>query len=228
MIEIHLPKKNFLSPQEIKEATEKIDAFTVNLKVKNDFRELLFIAKKFHKIVVVGNQRSGTTFAAQLLANELFYTYIDESEFEVNNEKLFREKLLYNTVAQAPSLTDKVHRLVSAETLVIFMVRKWSDIISSIYKKNGHLSDHIFMNIIYDYKQLYWSINEPRSVKYFHLHVSKKSYFLNEVYAMWKFYQSNLIPNTINFQYESLKDTKYWIDKKNRGNFNSKTTGIYS
>ena len=43
---------------------------------------------------MVGSQRSGTTIAAQMIADDLDYDYIDETIFNVKDPRLFRKEWL--------------------------------------------------------------------------------------------------------------------------------------
>ena len=112
--------------------------------------------EKFNKIIVLGPQRSGTTVAAQMIASDLGYTYVDEAEYHTNSHRHFRIQLELATeretpsVIQAPNMTSQIHNILSLEskfkldrkinddTLVIFMTRNKDDILKSMMKiSNG-------------------------------------------------------------------------------------------
>ena len=57
------------------------------------WEELIDYAYFFPKIVVTGNQRSGTTYAAYAIAKELNHTHVDEMRFKAHNFDLFKQLL---------------------------------------------------------------------------------------------------------------------------------------
>ena len=103
------------------------------------WEELTDYAYFFPKIVVTGNQRSGTTYAAYALATELNYTHVDEMRFKAHNFDLFKQLLKDTTVVQAPALLHRLPELNLSNTLVVFMTRDSTDIIKSM-NKSGWLS----------------------------------------------------------------------------------------
>ena len=60
--------------------------------------------KRYGKILVTGPQRAGTRITAKIIASDLKYRYIDESEINTDNVKLAFEKFKSKTVLQAPGL----------------------------------------------------------------------------------------------------------------------------
>jgi hypothetical protein len=189
----------------------------------------------------VGNQRSGTTFTSQAIANSLSFKNIDEAIFHTKDvdkfKKIIKQK---NIVIQAPGLTHLIHNLVGKNDLVIFMVRKWSDIYKSIYRYNGRMSNWVFMDVMYDINRYYYTygyykdstgnkqeLYDTQNVDCettFDKFVDRNSYHLDVVYKMWKYYQRNLIPNYIELDYESMKIHPMWVDKKFRKEFHPKQT----
>ena len=150
---IKQPEKIKLSDQEITYAVSHINSKMVDLKPKN-FKLTNYFGYK--KIVVVGNQRSGTTFTAKYLAKALNFKYVDESAFEINDVYKFIHAFKDKTVVQAPALTIYIHKIITQDDLVVFMVRDWSDILKSILKKNKSLSNMIYMQTVYKYHLAKW------------------------------------------------------------------------
>lgn len=92
-----------------------------------DFNEL----KKYRVILVSGPQRSGTTFTAKAIAKALDYWFIDETEFNVDDVKVFDKLCSMNKIViQCPGM---VHRLTDYSNFaaLVFMIRPEADIIAS-------------------------------------------------------------------------------------------------
>ena len=181
--------------------------------------------KGFKKIVVIGNQRSGTTFTAKYLAKALNFRYIDEDAIHLNVVPKFQKVFKDNVVLQAPAMSLYIHKLVTSEDLVVFMVRDWSDILISVQKKNGYLTDWIYMKSVYLYHLAKWMSFDPPSADVFLKHVDIHSYSFDSLYKMWKYYQQDRIANTINLLYDSLSITEEWVSKVDRTKFGPKDTG---
>lgn len=97
------------------------------------WEETLDHAYFFPKIIVTGNQRSGTTYAAYAIAKELGYQHIDEMKFKAHNDSLFRQILNKDMiVVQAPAMLHKLPEMNLSNCLVIFMTRDSTDIIKSM------------------------------------------------------------------------------------------------
>ena len=71
-----LPEKIYLTEEYIQRVFNEIDQFEVELNTV-DYNESLF--KGYKRIIIVGPQRSGTTFTSQALSNtlKLLYNYIN-------------------------------------------------------------------------------------------------------------------------------------------------------
>ena len=209
-----------LTEDEIKHHIKTVNKYQVEMDAV-DYKEDLF--KNCNSIVVVGPNRSGTTFTGKALAYTLGWKYVDEILINVGNiSELLLKK---NAVTQCPGLTYKIHELVDDDILVVFMVRDWSDILSSVWRKNKirygrGLSDHIFMKTKWESSKKRYNYAE----KIFNQHVDKNSYFLDVIYKMWKYYQKHQIKNTIELNYESMSVHELWIDKSKRKNFKAKQT----
>ena len=131
-------------------------------------------------------------------------------------------------VAQAPGFSHIAHLIANEDNLIVFMVRKWSDIVKSLYRIEGKISNWVYTKTLYEY-ELFNRINpgirtncnpptDPEVEEYFKKYIDKNSYFLEVPYKMWKYYQRDKIPNWIQLDYESLSSHPMWVDKKNRKN----------
>lgn len=232
------PDRFDLTDAQIQKIFAKVDTFQVPL---NEVQFDVNLFKGYKRIIIVGNQRSGTTFTSQAIAKSLSFKCFDEKEFHTKDVDKFKNILKQkNIIVQAPGLTHLIHNLVSKDDLVIFMVRKWSDIFKSIYRNSGRLTNWVFMDSVYQLNRYYYSYGYYRDSNLntqelydtkdeecdaiFNKVVDRSSYHLDVVYKMWKFYQRDLITNYIELDYESLKSHPLWIDKKFRKEFSPKQT----
>ena len=219
-----LPEKIFLDENQTKKVFNEIDNFQVKIDSVEYNKNLI---EGYDRIVIIGTQRSGTTFTSQALSETLSFRNVDEAEFDVRNvdlfKNVFKEK---NIVVQAPAMTCRIQKLVGENDLVIFMVRKWSDIIKSVYRKNGKISNWVVMDTMYDIEKHYYSEYDSECGKIYDKVVNRNSYYLNAPYNVWKHYQKDLIPNAISLEYESMKNHPMWIDKEDRKNFHEKQTRL--
>lgn len=80
--------------------------------------------------MVAGPQRSGTKFAAEIIAEELGMRYVNESEFGVHALDRFWRLLDERVVIQAPALSAYCH-LLPGHVAVVFMLRDVGQIAAS-------------------------------------------------------------------------------------------------
>ena len=99
------------------------------------WENLLDLAKTNNNIIVSGCQRSGTTYAAEALANALSYKHHDEHDFGVSNFSNFLRLLRqdYPKVVQAPALLHQL-KPVEMTTIIVIMVRDEDDVAASMLK----------------------------------------------------------------------------------------------
>lgn len=101
----------------------------INLK---NWKHFVECCKYYDYIIISGPQRSGTTYVAAELSNELSYVHVDEFEHGIakfnNMLNYIKEK---PKVIQAPALCSKLHKIKKEKTLAIFMLRNNEDIIKS-------------------------------------------------------------------------------------------------
>jgi hypothetical protein len=86
--------------------------------------------RPFTTIVVTGPQRSGTKFAAEIIADELGLRYVNESAFGVHALDRFWKLLDERAVIQAPALSAYCH-LLPGHVAVVFMLRDVDEIQAS-------------------------------------------------------------------------------------------------
>ena len=98
---------------------------------------LIHIAKRFDRIVVTGCQRSGTTFCAKALAQEIKYHHIDEMYFEADRVSRFEELLhtYSRAVFQAPALLHTMPKYQD-NVLVVVLHRRKVDVVTSMERIN--------------------------------------------------------------------------------------------
>lgn len=221
---MNLPEKIFLAEDQIQQVFNEIDQFTIELDTI-DYDKKLF--KGYKRIIIVGPQRSGTTFTSQALANTLNFRNVDEAEFNVRDVDIFRNIMKQeNIVVQAPSMTCRIQTLVGDDDLVVFMSRKWSDILKGVHRKNGRLSNWILMKTMFNIERYYFNEYDNIAGEFFDKYVNKNSYYLDAYYNMWKYYQSKVIPNCIILKYGSMKNHPMWLNKDQRENFRNKQISL--
>ena len=226
MNEMPQPKREYLSKEQIEFVINDIDQYQVPLSTTKYDIELF---KGYKNIIIIGSPRSGTTFTGHALAKTLSLNYVDENEYNLRNANLFNKIMdKGNNIAQAPGFTHIAHLLADKDNLIVFMVRRWSDIIKSLYRIEGKLSNWVYARTLYEY-ELFNRINpgirthcnpstDLEVEEYFKKYIDKNGYALEMIYKMWKYYQRDKIPNYIQLDYESLSTHPMWVSKENRRN----------
>ena len=82
------------------------------------------------RILVTGPQRSGTTIATQMIAEDLGLRYVDEMTFAADNLILFREVLRVSrdVVVQCPAMLAQIIRRPPCGWLTVLMRRPLRDV----------------------------------------------------------------------------------------------------
>lgn len=160
--------------------------------------------RKFKRIIVSGPQRSGTRVCAQMIANDLNYCYMDERVIHINNKEKFGNFVkAERVVIQCPGMARWVHEYSANDTAIVFMIRDVKDIIAS-------------------QERIGWPFEPDELSKY-----GKDEGIISEIkYKFWKKYQKAKIVNAFEIKYEDLKKHPYWIDKKDRKDFDWYRTDI--
>lgn len=171
--------------------------------------------RKFKKIIVTGPQRSGTTITAKIIANDLNYQYIDETQFDVDNIEKFRKILSSdNIVLQCPGLVYYIDRMPS-EALKLFIFRNVNDIILSqvrigwTEKYEQYEKEKLKNNNLLYFNNL--------DIKYNPVSVLK--------YELLEFYRFNIDSENCQYlEYSELEKHPMFIKKELRKNFTPKQT----
>lgn len=194
-----------------------------------EYQNLLTKLSNFKNVVVSGPQRSGTTFIANCLSNDLGYKLFLEESFSVHDIEVFNDLRIQtgNKVIQCPALSSYLDMMSQKDTIVVFCVRKISDIIKSeeriawqrnVYKINSSLFSER------EYEKLKYLIKIEKGKLDYEIDFSKPICEIK--YDFWFNYQKKYILNNLEVQYESFKlyCPKSWVDKTNRKAFFSRQT----
>ena len=185
------------------------------------YDEIIGQLSNFPKIIVTGPQRSGTTIAGRMIANDLEYQYIDEG-VHASNTNTNRLRLLLkdaeNVVIQCPILASKAHWIASWDQnniAIVYMNRNVDDIQKSQKRINWDWDEaekHLIEGVI----QLE---NIPIEMDY-SMGISTLKY------RLWNEYQESKVKNSFNLEYESMAEHPLWLVKEKRENFTAKQTTL--
>jgi hypothetical protein len=161
---------------------------------------------KYRSILVTGPQRSGTTIATKMIAQDTGKKHIGESViYEQNKNNFmhnFRLKIDYwakqESVIHCPTLVSVCNDYDISDILIVFMMRDIEDIIAS-QKRVGWGSEHFE-------KEFFPPDKRPISV------------------IKQEFWKNNKPSNGMEIHYEDLKGHPLWIPKHKRISFHSKQT----
>jgi hypothetical protein len=173
---------------------------------------------KYNKIIIIGAQRSGTTFASYTLANSLGYRLLDEVEYKndisILNEEISKTDKL---VIQGPVQTISVQEINGLD-LIIYMLRDKKDITKS--QERIDWISRFEKSDIQSYKNKYSNIKDE---EYF-----ENTDLTDIKYDIFVEHQQKIVKcDTIFINYKDLEDSPYFIKKENRINFTSKQVKLY-
>lgn len=160
---------------------------------------------KSKKVVVTGSQRSGTTIAAKMIAEDCLLPHYDESFIHVDDVDSF-EWMRDNRdafVLQAPGLCHVAHKL-GDDVQVIFMVRNFNDILDSCGRIN------------------WWEYNKIELEKYTKRDMGAIDSW-EAKWIAWDAVQRDLCGGT-DLHYDTLRGHDMWIDREQRREFSPKQT----
>lgn len=171
---------------------------------------LLQALKEYKSILVTGAQRSGTTIAAHILAEELGKRYVDEDEIDIYNwyaAMLEMEK--EPSVLQAPGLMHCVNLFTKPSWAVVVMRRDLNEIYSSEERIGWRTINNGF-NLMAEMRRY------------------KADYDVEPVdgniaalkYQIWETKQKPLLKNAYELPYEELKG--HPLFKSDRNNFEAR------
>ncbi|MAG27368.1 hypothetical protein CMI47_17695 [Candidatus Pacearchaeota archaeon] len=187
-----------------------------------NYNSLLDKLKKFSKIIVTGPQRSGTTYMTYILAKDLNYKKIDEivyrEKFTPTTKLFIKELNKENIVIQAPTQTHILHKLkYDSKMIIIFIHRDDNDIIKSEDRIGWHKKCFKTEELPKYLKLCESDFNEYRE-KF--LSFKRNSHLKKFV---WNNLQKPIMKNTfVEVEYDILEQTKEFIPKSKRINFDSK------
>ena len=171
---------------------------------------VLTLARDFQKVLVTGPQRSGTTIAAHILAEELEYEYVDESAVGIADPGRMRDLLAEKgrIVVQCPGFSASIHHFAADDVLVVFMIRHPEDIAASEKRVNwnGHKEER------YRYAEQF---GEDRLLLLFDK-VTLEGKMADLTYIFWAVKQRHLVPNHAELSYDALSEHPLWIPKDER------------
>ena len=155
---------------------------------------------EYENIVVIGPQRSGTTIAAKMIANDTGKRFVDE--VEVSPIKKDIDKLFHNNtnfVLQGAVLFPNCHKTFydKENTAIVVMKRDITDITTSqnkIWNRGGEE----------ERERSYYPGSDPN------LPISQIKY------DFWYKHQKHLLSNTFEIEYESLSTHPLWVPKEKR------------
>jgi hypothetical protein len=186
------------------------------MKMSLTYAQLVDKCRHYDTILITGPQRSGTTIMAVALSNDLKYRHIDEDHYGVRNYDRFNKKVFHgpaNIVVQCPALSHLIVNMVlnnsrTRKILVVLMMRPINEIITS-------------------QKRIKW-VGEVKERENYKLHFPGKyphNLPIAQIkYHIWnKIQKPRLHPNNyVEFDYNQLKSSPYWIEPDKRKQFESK------
>jgi len=144
--------------------------------------------KKYKNIIVTGAHRSGTTFIAYAIANDLGYTFLDESNinmFHLNRLNITLDRY-DNCVLQAPYLISWLPIIEDKDTFFVIVKRNRKDIAKSV--------------------------NNSKTIK--GKKISKPAFSAKQAYGLFDKIKP-LLNNYIEIQYKDFKDHPLFVENRN-------------
>jgi hypothetical protein len=161
-------------------------------------------ARAFRKILVTGPQRSGTTIATKIIADELGYRFVSEKNIKTHSLWRLHKRLLSlrREVIQGPCFGSICHYIDTPKTLVVFMRRDVNEIVRSE-------------------QRIGWNQQQWELANYF-----RDSGTISAVrYECWEKYQQGLMEVPwIELAHASLAGHRLWVESEKRRNFSDHQT----
>lgn len=164
--------------------------------------------KPYSKILVTGPQRSGTTIAARMIAEDTGKRFLTEEYVYVHSEEALLRALASDGqfVLQCPALQHMIHTPevgLRREVAVVFMDRPDEEIRRSESRIGWEAAGTEYAA---------WGIPLPR---------------LSEIKKWaWNSFQKRLIRNPFTVVYSSLSEHPLWVAQDQRQEFHSRQTGM--
>jgi hypothetical protein len=161
---------------------------------------------EFHRIWVIGPQRSGTRIVAKMIAHDTFRDYVDETRFMVDSlhqlQNILAHKGPKKIVIHGPGISRWAHVLAGPSDSVVFCWRDLADVIKS--------------------QERWWTKDRIESIKYHRTHNSAEA-----KHEYWKTVQRSLSPNPVTLRYpEDIEDHPMYVPKNKRFSFAWDQTGV--
>jgi hypothetical protein len=172
------------------------------------WEDIIPLLKSFNTVIVSGCQRSGTNIATKILAEELGYQYICETQMVDWNLITKNPERGRGRVIHSPMNT---HKLVqsSAAIGIVFMIRDHDDILASIKKLWRRERSSTELNEIAKYRGL--------------VHYDDMTRLPEVKYKYWYEVQKPALEGRgFELDYQSLSSHPLWIDKELRTKFKSR------
>lgn len=180
-----------------------------------NYKDVREIARGFNKIIVTGAQRSGTTYAASVLAQDIGYQHVDECVYGSGNTPKFLEELEKDKVViQAPGQYHAAMKIEDKNVLVVVMRRNVEDILSSEERIGWRNLCGV------DYNAVELDKNKDLALK---CGLSSED-FSNSCELKYAILEKTNNDNTIELDYDSLRVTYGWVEKEDRSCFSPKQT----
>lgn len=167
----------------------------------------IFREKAPKVILVTGPQRSGTTIASRILAEELGATYVDEEDYALHDcANAFRMgEAKAPCVMQGPAISHCAHE-VPEDWMVVFMWREVEDIVKSQERIRWGYNEHS-EKVKCDRK--FKGYREQNKLGQKPISVVKQS--------IWTNIQAPILGERgLTLSYESLKSSPLWVSKEDR------------
>ena len=184
--------------------------------------------RKFKNIVVVGPNRTGTTFFSRYISEELNFRLFDEENHRYCDPVFFL-LLRYgkNKVFQAPGYMCATDSLADDDTLFVIMKRDIHDIVASSVRIRGEMSEARmqsgFSKVLVRYRRF---ISDHDQLDHFvpsTLKIGSSAVFR---YAIWENYQKERAKNFIEINYEDLSCLDKFLPQDARQGFQAKQTHV--
>lgn len=153
---------------------------------------------RFRVVVVTGPQRSGTTIAARIIAEESGMRYVDEDEYGTKDVTAWKRLIAEGDklVIQSPAMARWVHEVARADdVMVVWMERPLGDILRS-------------------QKRIGWNDATER-VKYKDCEGYHDDAPVAQIkYRFWTVYQRGLVQHAMNLRYDDLTGHRLWMTER--------------
>jgi hypothetical protein len=170
------------------------------------------LAERSERILVTGPHRSGTTVAAQMIAADTGYRYVDELDFDGRNLMFFGVQLeTPRVVVQCPGLLKVLVDYPPPNTLLVLMRRPLEEIHRSEERLKRAMSDGGGLELVLNRCELpTFGLSEGDDV----------------AAAKYAYWDDHTPENSIEISYESLAQHWAFVEASKREDFHIKQTAV--